>query len=287
MNNVFSMKSPSRMSAHPIKVIAVTGGKGGVGKTNLSVNLSIALAELRRRVVLMDADLGLANVDVLLGLQAKFTLADVLDGSKTLRDVLIQGPGGIKVVPASSGVQQMAGLTTQEHASLIHAFSDIGDQMDVLMVDTAAGISDTVISFVRAAQEVIIVVCDEPSSITDAYALMKVLNVEHDVFRFRVIANMTRSTQEGINLFNKLNGVCDRFLDASLQYLGHIPFDENVRKAVQKRQPLIEYSPRCKAASAIRVIAQKIDQWPVQNSPRGHLEFFLERLLQTANASGM
>ncbi len=274
------------MNAHrPIKVIAVTGGKGGVGKTNLSVNLSIALAELRRRVVLMDADLGLANVDVLLGLQAKHTITDVLDGSKGLRDILLNGPAGIKVVPASSGVQGMTSLTPQEHAALVYAFNELSELLDVLVVDTAAGISETVVSFVRAAQEVIIVVCDEPSSITDAYALIKLLNSEHGVFRFRVIANMTRSNQEGINLFNKLNAVCDRFLDASLQYLGHVPFDENVRKAVQKRQALIQFAPRSKAASAIRVMAQKIDQWPVQASARGHLEFFLERLL-AANASG-
>ena len=271
---------------HPIKVVAVTGGKGGVGKTNLSVNISIALSEMRRRVVLMDADLGLANVDVLLGLKAKHNLADVLDGSCQIRDVLLNGPGGIKVVPASSGVQQMAALTAQEHASLIHAFSDLSEQMDVLVVDTAAGISDTVVSFVKASQEVLVVVCDEPSSITDAYALIKLLNAEHGVFRFRVIANMTRTTQEGLNLFNKLRTVCDRFLDASLQYVGHVPFDENVRKAVQRRTPLLNFAPRSKAAGAIRVIAQKVDEWPVQASPRGHLEFFLERLLQSSNASG-
>lgn len=274
-------------SNHPIKVIAVTGGKGGVGKTNVSVNLSIALAELRRRVVLMDADLGLANVDVLLGLQAKYTIADVLDGSKTLREILVNGPGGIKVVPAASGVQQMAGLSHQEHAGIVNAFSELSDQMDVLVVDTAAGISDTVVSFVRASQEVIVVVCDEPSSITDAYALMKLLNVEYGVFRFRVIANMTRSTQEGINLFNKLNTVCEKFLDVSLQYMGPVPFDENVRKAVQKRTPLLSFAPRSKAALAIRALAQKVDAWPVQSSPRGHLEFFIERLLQTSHASGM
>lgn len=275
------------IQSHPIKVIAVTGGKGGVGKTNLSVNLSIGLAELRRRVVLMDADLGLANVDVLLGLQAKYTIANVLDGSMSLRDVLLNGPGGIKIIPASSGVQQMAHLSTREHASLIHSFSDLGDQMDVLVVDTAAGISDSVISFVRASQEIIIVVCDEPSSITDAYALMKLLNVEYGVYRFRVVANMTRNTQEGINLFNKLNTVCERFIDASLQYLGNVPFDENLRKAVQKRQPLMHFAPQSKAATAIRTLAQKVDAWPVQASPRGHLEFFIERLLQNANASGM
>jgi len=272
---------------HPIKVIAVTGGKGGVGKTNLSVNLSVALAELRRRVVLMDADLGLANVDLLLGLKVKYTIADVLDGSRSLRDVMLNGPGGIKVVPATSGVQQLTHLTPHEHATLVHAFSDISDQVDILMVDTAAGISDMVVSFVRASQEVIVVVCDEPSSITDAYALMKLLNKEHNVFRFRIIANMTRTAQEGRLLFEKLNAVCDRFLDASLQYLGHVPFDENVRKSVQQRRPLLEVAPRSKAAMAIKGLAQKVDAWPVQSGPRGHLEFFIERLLQTANAGGM
>lgn len=271
----------------PVKVVAVTGGKGGVGKTNISVNLSIALAELRRRVVLMDADLGLANVDVMLGLQARYTLADVLNGSKSIKDVLVRGPAGMHIVPASSGVQQMATLSSQEHAALIHSFSEISDQLDVLMVDTAAGISDTVVSFLRASQEVIVVVCDEPSSITDAYALIKLMNTEHGMFRFRVIANMTRSTQEGINLFNKLNSACERFLDASLQYLGHVPFDESLRKAVQKRQALLEFAPRSKAAAAIRSIAQKIDQWPVQNSARGHLEFFFERLISPVQVSGL
>lgn len=266
-------------SSRPVKVIAVTGGKGGVGKTNLSVNLSIALAELQRRVVLLDADLGLANVDVLLGLQARFTIADVLNGERKIRDILLPGPSGLKVVPASSGLQQMAKLSPQEHAAIIHSFSELSDQIDILMIDTAAGISDSVVSFVRAAQEAIVVVCDEPSSITDAYALIKLLNTEHDVFRFRIIANMTRTAQEGGNLFNKLNGVCERFLDASLQYVGAVPFDENVRKAVQKRKPLLEFAPHCKASQAIRALAQKIDAWPTPNTARGHLEFFFERLL--------
>lgn len=269
--------------ARPVQVIAVTGGKGGVGKSNISVNLSIALAEMRRRVVLMDADLGLANVDVLLGLKAQHTLADVLSGEYGLEDVMVRGPSGMKIVPASSGVQQMAALGPQQHAALINAFSDLSDQLDVLIVDTAAGISDTVVSFVRASQEVVVVVCDEPSSITDAYALIKLLNKEYNMVRFRVIANMTRSLQEGRNLFNKLNMVCERFLDVTLQYVGHVPFDENVRKAVQRQKALLEFAPRCKAAQAIRSIAQKVDQWPLPSTPRGHLEFFVERLLQTAS----
>lgn len=274
-------------SSRPVKVIAVTGGKGGVGKTNLSVNLSIALAQLQRRVVLMDADLGLANVDVLLGLQARYNLADVLSGERTMSDILLTGPSGIKIVPASSRVSQMAKLSQMEHAAIIHAFSELNDQLDVLVIDTAAGISDTVVSFVRAAQEVVVVVCDEPSSITDAYALIKLLNTEHDVFRFRVIANMTRSANEGLNLFNKLNGVCDRFLDTSLQYLGHVPFDESVRKAVQKRKALIDFAPTCKASQAMRQLAQKVDAWPNNHTARGHLEFFIERLLNSPAQVGI
>lgn len=272
------------MSAQrPVQVIAVTGGKGGVGKSNISVNLSIALAELRRRVVLLDADLGLANVDVLLGLRAKHTLADVLSGTCTLQEVMVTGPAGIKIVPASSGVQHMSSLSPQEHAGLIAAFSELSNQLDVLVVDTAAGISDTVISFVRASQEVVVVVCDEPSSITDAYALIKLLNKEYGMFRFRVVANMTRSQPEGRNLFNKLNLVCERFLDVSLQYVGQVPFDENVRKAVQKQKALLEFAPQCRASQAIRLLAKEVDSWPLPTSARGHLEFFVESLLQTTS----
>jgi len=268
----------------PVQVIAVSGGKGGVGKSNISVNLSIALAELRRRVVLLDADLGLANVDVLLGIRATHTLADVLAGTHSLTDVLVTGPAGMKIVPASSGVQRMAELSAAEHTGLINAFNDLSDQVDILVIDTAAGISDTVVSFVRAANEVIIVVCDEPSSITDSYALIKLLHKEYGMQRFRVVANMTRTPQEGLNMFNKLNTVCERFLDVTLQFVGQIPFDENVRKAVQKQKALLEFAPSSKAAVAIRALAQVVDKWPLPNSPTGRLEFFVERLLQAANA---
>jgi len=267
----------------PVQVIAVSGGKGGVGKSNISVNLSIALAELRRRVVLLDADLSLANVDVLLGLKAEHTLADVLAGTHSLADVLVTGPAGVRIVPAASGVQRMASLGPAEHAGLINAFNDLSDQVDVLVIDTAAGISETVVSFLRAANEIIIVVCDEPSSITDAYALIKLLNKEYQVQRFRVIANMTRTAQEGANMFNKLNSVCERFLDVGLQFLGSVPFDENVRKSVQKQKALLEFAPTSKAAIAIRNLARTVDQWPLPGAPTGRLEFFVERLLQASS----
>ncbi|EGG94183.1 Flagellar synthesis regulator FleN [gamma proteobacterium IMCC1989] len=271
--------------SHPVQVIAVTGGKGGVGKSNVSVNLSLALAALNRRVVLMDADLGLANIDILLGIRADKTIADVLSGECDLRDILIRGPGGIRIVPAASGVQHMASLNAQQHGAMIQAFSDLGNQLDVLVIDTAAGISDTVVSFVRAAQEVLVVVCDEPSSITDAYALIKLLNKEYGLVRFRVVANMVGNPKEGHHLFLKLSGVCERFLDVTMQYVGAVPFDENVRKAVQKQKPVIEMFPQTKASQAYRQLANKVNDWPVSSSPRGHLEFFVENLLASSMAS--
>lgn len=273
------------MSNHPVQVIAVTGGKGGIGKTNVSVNLSLALASLGRRVVLMDADLGLANVDVQLGLRPQATLADVLSGERELRDVMIQGPGGIRIVPAASGAADMVNLGPREHAGLIQAFSEIGDQLDVLIVDTAAGIGDSVVSFVRAAQEVIVVVCDEPTSITDAYALIKLLNRDHGVMRFRVLANMVHSPQEGRSVYNKLVQVTDRFLEVALQYVGAVPYDENIRKAAQKQRCVFEAYPRSKSSQAFSAIARNVDNWPLPATPRGHLEFFVERLVQRAEVS--
>ncbi|MDX1458734.1 MAG: MinD/ParA family protein [Marinobacter sp.] len=265
---------------HPVQVIAISGGKGGVGKSNVSVNLAIALAQKGRRVVLLDADLGLANIDVLLGITANRNLSDVLNGECDLREVLVDGPGGIKIVPASSGTQKMTQLSSLEHAGLINAFSELGDQIDVLIVDTAAGISESVVSFLRASQELLLVVCDEPTSITDAYALIKLMNRDYGVNRFRILANQVRSEQEGRHLFNKLTRVTERFLDVALQYVGMVPFDEAVKKAVQRQRAVLEAYPRAKASLAIKALAEQVDSWPLPTSPRGHLEFFVERLVE-------
>ena len=197
------------VSPEPVRVIAVTGGKGGVGKTNVSVNLGIGFAELGRRVMLLDADLGLANIDVMLGLHAKHNLSHVMSGECSLEEVLVDGPKGMRVVPGASGLQRMAELSPAEHAGLIHAFSEVANDVDVLMIDTAAGISDLVVSFSRAAQEQIVVVCDEPASITDAYAIIKLLNREHGVSHFRILANMVKAVQEGRDLYNKMCRVTD------------------------------------------------------------------------------
>jgi flagellar biosynthesis protein FlhG len=169
-----------------------------------------------------------------------------------------------------------------EHIGLVRAFSDLSDQVEVLIVDTAAGIADNVISFTLASQEIVLVVCDEPTSITDAYALMKVLSQEHGVYHFKVLANMVRSPQEGRHLFSKLTAVSERFLDVGLEYVGAIPFDENVRNAVRKQKPIIQAFPRSPAAVAIKQLAKKADDWPGPSTARGNIEFFMERLVQGA-----
>ncbi len=264
----------------PIRAIAVTGGKGGVGKTNISVNLAVAMGDLGKRVMILDADLGLANIDVVLGLHPKYDLSHVLRGERMLEEVIIEGPSGIKIVPAASGIRQMAELSQAEHAGLIRGFSDLSSDLDVLIVDTAAGISDTVISFSRAVQELIVVVCDEPASITDAYAMIKLLYREYGINRFRILANMTRSAQEGRDLYNKMCRVTDKYLDVMLNYIGSIPYDESMRKAIKSQRPVVHAFPRSRAAQTLKNLAKKADNWPVPNGASGHLQFFVERLVQ-------
>lgn len=271
-----------RMSKQkPVQVIAVTSGKGGVGKTNVSVNLSLALVDSGLDVLLLDADLGLANVDLLLGLQSKFNLSHVITGERTLEEVITDGPDGLKIVPASSGTQMMSELSQTQHAGVIRAFGELTTPVDVLVVDTAAGISDSVVSFSRASNEVIVVVCNEPTSMTDAYALIKVLNDGHGIHKFSILANMVRSPKEGMSLYSKLSKVTDQYLDdVSLEYLGTVPQDEYLIKAVKKQQAVMKSFPQSPSAQAFRQLAKKVRSWPLPAQASGQLEFFVERLIK-------
>jgi len=268
-----------QVATNPIQVIAVTGGKGGVGKTNVSVNLGLALSQLGRRTTLLDADLGLANVDVLLGLKPRHTLKDVLDANCSMHDVIVNGPLDLKVVPAASGLQEMVKLGPREHAGLISAFSEIAHKMDVLVIDTAAGISDDVLSFLCASQEIVLVVCNEPTSIADAYALIKILNQQYGINKIRIVANMVRSEADGVAVYEKIQHVTDRFLDVSVIHAGSIPYDDQLRRAVQKQRAVLDLYPASKSAQAFRKLAQEVDSWPIPTKPTGHLEFFVERLV--------
>lgn len=264
----------------PVRVIAIASGKGGVGKTNLSVNLGVAMAKIGRQVALLDADMGLANVDVLLGIRPQFNLSHVLTGEKSLADIMLEGPAGMKVIPASSGIQKMSDLSNVEQGAIIHAFSEMDDNLDVLIIDTAAGISPSVVNFARASQELIIVVCDEPTSLTDAYAFIKLLNRDYGVNHFHVLCNMVKSMQQGQALFNKLTKVTDSYLDVTLQFSGAIPYDEDLRKSVQKQNAVIEAYPNSKVSKAITDVARRIDNWPIKTKSDGYLEFFVERMIE-------
>jgi len=267
----------------PVRVIAVASGKGGVGKTNVSVNLAVSLAKLGNRVLLMDADMGLANVDIMLGLQTKYNLSHVLSGEKSLLDVMVDAPGGFKIVPATSGDSRMAQLSAAENAGIINAFSEIDGFLDVLIIDTAAGIADSVVSYCRASQEVVVVVTDEPASMTDAYALIKVLSREHQLSKFKLMANMTRSEKHGIELHRKFMNVCENFLDVSIDYLGTIPFDHDLKEAIQKQMPVTIAKPNSISANAFKEAANKINNAQIPTDVTGYLQFFVESLFQRQN----
>lgn len=271
-----------RMSglANPVQVIAVTGGKGGVGKTSVSVNLATGLAAAGKRVVLLDGDLGLANVDVLLGLSPRYTLAHVLAGERSIDEILMKAPQGFQIVPAASGAADLASLDANAHLGLVQAFSSLSSRIDTLIIDTAAGIAPGVLQFSQAAQHVLIVLCDEPASLTDAYALIKVLSRNHGVGRFRVLANMTRAPGEGHALFGKLERVTGRFLDVNLEYTGEIPEDDFVKRAIRAQRPVLDAFPSSPAGRAFRKLATAAESWPVPAGPRGNLEFFVERLVR-------
>jgi flagellar biosynthesis protein FlhG len=266
-------------ASRPVKVIAVTGGKGGVGKTTVSANLAVAIAAQGRDVMLVDADFGMANVDVVLGLHTRFHLGHVIAGECLLEDAIVTGPHGLQIVPAASGIKKMANLTDAEQAGIIRAFSDLYHRVEVLVVDTAAGLHDSVLTFSQAAHHVVVVVCDEPASITDAYALIKVLSREHAVQRFQILANQTRRSGEGPELFQKISRVCDRFLNVTLEFAGSIPFDDYLRRAVQRQTAVVDTYPASISSVALKNLASKADKWSVPQGARGHLEFFVERMV--------
>ena len=267
---------------NPVRVVAVTGGKGGIGKTSISINLAVALAESGNSVLLMDADLGLANVDIMLNLKPQKDLHGVISGEYPLQDVLVKGPKGIDIIPASSGVGHMANLSIAEQAELIHAFSDLETDIDTLVVDTAAGISSSVLSFTKASSEIIVVICDEPASIADAYALMKVLSQEHDVKSFKVIANRVKDAPTAQKLYSRLANVADLYLQISLGYLGHIPEDEQLQKSVRRQAAVMEQHPDSQSAHAFRKLATRINRIPVNETNSGYLQFFVERFAQNS-----
>jgi flagellar biosynthesis protein FlhG len=261
----------------------VTSGKGGVGKTNIAVNLALGLVRNGGRVMLLDADLGMANVDALLGLHAGTSLMNVLRGEVQLEEIVIDGPGNLMVVPAASGIQYLSRLGTAECAGIVRAFSGLKHSIDTLVIDTATGISECVASFCAASSEVLVVVSNERASLRDGIAHIKLLHAEYGVARFHVIANMVKTAREGDELFASILGMLAEQHDVLVSYAGFIPFDDALRRAVLQHQAVIDAFPRSRSAMALRNLARRVGGWPRQNAPRGNLEFFIERLLHQNN----
>lgn len=262
-----------------MRIISVTGGKGGIGKTTISINLAIAFAKMKKKVMLLDADLGLANVDVMLNLKAKKTLHDVLLGHCSLSDIFLKGPHEINIIPASSGVQKMAELAQKEYTGLINAFSSLQDEIDIMIVDMASGVSSQVIDFTNASQDIIVVICNDPASLMDSYAVIKILHQKYNRNQFGIVINKTKHQHEGFEVFSRFQEVTNSFINITLNYLGDIPNDDYIGISAKERVSIVDKYPHSHAVSAINNIGQRILRWE-DNTYRGGIQFFLERLVQ-------
>lgn len=249
------------------RVIAITSGKGGVGKTSIVGNLGFAFTKLGKKVLILDADLGLGNLDVLLGLAPKYNLSHVIMGEKGIEDILIEGPGKMKILPASSGIQELTNLSRDQKIQILTQLDHLIDSVDILFIDTAAGISSNVMDFNATAQEVVVVVSPEPTSITDAYALMKVLSLKYSGKACKLMVNMVKRPEEGREVFRQLKLVTSRFLDITIEYLGCILFDGNFTKGVKSQKIVTELYPDTKASRCFKDISRKIINMPPGNIP--------------------
>ena len=257
-----------------LRSIAITSGKGGVGKTTIVANLGYLLSTMGVRVLVLDGDMGLANIDVLLGLSPVHTMRDFLSGYRELRDVLIDGPGGMKILPTGSGVWEMTDLNREQRLSLMTEINALKDDHDILLIDTAAGVSSNVLHMNAVAEEVVVVVTPEPTSITDAYALIKLLYIRNKRRRFLILVNQARSVREAKQVFQGLNNVVERFLEFSLEEMGSIPWDSNVSRSIRSQQAMAELFPDTRAVKKLKEVAQRLKKLPARKDSAGEMTLF-------------
>jgi flagellar biosynthesis protein FlhG len=261
------------------RVLAVTSGKGGVGKTSTSVNLAIALASHKKRAIVLDADLGLANVEVLMGLNSMYNLQHVIDGEKTIMQILVQGPGGIEVVPGTSGLAKLADLSAGARQNVLNGLKDLQEQSDFIIIDTMAGIGQNAISFAAAADEVLVVTTPEPSAIIDAYATIKTIHGMREDAVFRLIINMVASSQQALAVTTNLTRVAQQYMGLRLSYLGHILRDPHVAQGVMQTHPFILRFPNAPATKCVHELAIKLLQQKTEN--KSAQTGFFRRFAQT------
>ncbi len=253
--------------------IAVTSGKGGVGKTNIVSALAMSLQKnYKKRVLVLDADLGLGNIDILLNLTPKFNIRDVLENTKKLNDIIVDGPSGIKIIPASSGFQELTRLDEFQRMKILQEFENLEKSFDILIIDTGAGISDNVGFFCVASHEIIVVTTPEPTAMTDSYAVIKVLHNKYQEKKFNILVNFVKDEKEAIEVYKRLSLVADRFLNVSLDYLGCIEKNDNIVKAVRQQKSFWELFPDSQQALSINEIAKKLVN--IKPEIKSNIQFF-------------
>lgn len=263
----------------PTSVYSITSGKGGVGKTAVVANLAYTLASLGKRVLILDADLGLANIDVVFGISPTFNLNHFFTGDQDLQAIMVDGPMGIKILPAGSGIQNFTNLDSSQKMRLLDGLDAMQNHFDYVLIDTEAGISENVTYFNTAAQEILVVTTPEPTAITDAYALMKLLSTQYHEKHFNLVVNQIQSEDDALDVYRKLTMVANRYLDISIDYLGSIPEDRQMVDAIRKQKVICELYPTSKITNAFRQLAGRICSEPTQAAPKGNLQFFWKKLL--------
>lgn len=271
------------LNMKPVRVISVTSGKGGVGKTNVVANLAVMLQKAGHSVLVLDGDFGLANLNIVMGLEARHTIADVISGEKDMNDIILHGPHGVRVIPASSGIFKMTQLSMTEKQILMERLETAPVPFDVLLIDTGAGISSDVAYLNSAATEVLVVTTPEPTSIADAYALMKVMSQDYRVKRFKLLVNMVETPKEALGVYNNLLSVSDRFLNIQIEYLGHVLDDKRVSQAVMARKVICDAWPDSPATRCLESVAKTLLESPAKSELTGNVQFFWRTLLNEVN----
>ena len=272
---------PSRRRKSHARVVAITSGKGGVGKTNIVANLGFALSQLGKKVLILDADFGLGNLDVLLGVAPKYNISHVIRGDKTIEEILEEGPGKIKILPAASGIQELTQLTHDQKMQFFTHLDRLIDDIDILLIDTAAGISSNVMDFNVMAHEIIVVVSPEPTSITDAYALMKVLSLKYAEKSCKLLVNQVASPREAQDVFRQLDLVTDRFLDIRIDYFGCVLRDDNLTRGVKHQRLVSDLYPESKASRCFSELAKRMSKLSPASRPKGNTNLFWHHLVRT------
>lgn len=276
------VKSAGQVKKQGIRVISVTSGKGGVGKSTVVANLALSLAAVGQKVLIIDGDLGVGNIDVLLGLSPQYNLNHLLSGERSLSEIIVDVAPGVKLIPAGSGVQEFTTLGQNEKLMLLDELDRFEEEFDIMIIDTEAGISENVTYFTVAAQEILVVVTPEPTSITDVYALIKLLSSRYSERHFKVLINMARDSEDALEVFRKLANVAGRFLDISLDYLGCVVRDERLVEAIKKQKAVVHLHPEADSSSCFAVLAKRIVESTRSSRVKGNIQFFFRRYLEAS-----